>query len=169
MEKSSLLPADTFFSTVPLKGGEDRKTHDPRWRLNLTMNGTNWLRLGAILSGLAVAGGAFAAHGLEDRLDSRGLALFETAARYQMYHALALLAVGLLAGAGRAHGALGVAGWSFALGIALFSGSLYALAVTGIKWLGAITPIGGVLFLVGWAALAAHRAGRAAPSTPSET
>lgn len=123
------------------------------------MNGANWLRLGAILGGLAVACGAFAAHGLEDRLNERGLGLFETAARYQMYHALALIAVGLLAGTARGGRALGVAGWSFSLGILLFSGSLYALALTGVRWLGAITPIGGVLFLVGWAALVAHRPG----------
>jgi len=123
------------------------------------MSGMNWLRLGAILGGLAVAGGAFAAHGLEKRLDERGLDLFETAARYQMYHALALVAVGLLAGTGRPGRTLVVAGWSFFLGILLFSGSLYALALSGVRWLGAITPIGGVLFLVGWAALAAHRPG----------
>jgi uncharacterized membrane protein YgdD (TMEM256/DUF423 family) len=124
-----------------------------------TMSGTTWLRLGAILGGLAVAAGAFAAHGLEGRLSERGLALFETAARYQMYHALAMVAVGLLAGSARPGRALGVAGWSFSLGILLFSGSLYALALSGVRWLGAITPIGGVLFLVGWAALAAHRPG----------
>jgi uncharacterized membrane protein YgdD (TMEM256/DUF423 family) len=124
------------------------------------MGGMNWLRLGAILGGLAVAGGAFAAHGLEDRLDERGLTLFETAARYQMYHALALVAVGLLAGSDRAGRALGVAGWSFSLGVLLFSGSRYALALSGVRWLGAITPIGGVLFLVGWAALASSRPGQ---------
>lgn len=123
------------------------------------MTGTNWLRLGAILGGLAVAGGAFAAHGLEKQLDERGLDLFETAARYQMYHALALVAVGLLAGPDRGGRALGVAGWSFFLGILLFSGSLYALALSGVRWLGAITPIGGALFLVGWAALAFVRMG----------
>lgn len=125
------------------------------------MSGMNWLRIGAILGGLAVAGGAFAAHGLEKTLDERGLALFETAARYQMYHALALVAVGLLATRAGAVRALDVAGWSFLVGIVLFSGSLYALALTRIKWLGAITPFGGVLFLVGWGALAGHRTGRA--------
>ncbi len=115
-----------------------------------------------------MAAGAFAAHGLEKTLDERGLALFETAARYQMYHALALVAVGLLIGQGRGGGALGVAGWSFLGGSIVFSGSLYALALTGIKWLGAITPIGGVLFLVGWGALAAHRAGPAKPGSAPE-
>jgi uncharacterized membrane protein YgdD (TMEM256/DUF423 family) len=126
------------------------------------MSGTIWLRLGAILGGLAVAGGAFAAHGLEKTLDERGLALLETAARYQMYHALALVAVGLLATRGATSKALGVAGWAFFAGILLFSGSLYALALSGVRWLGAITPIGGVSFLVGWAALAAHRPGAVA-------
>jgi uncharacterized membrane protein YgdD (TMEM256/DUF423 family) len=137
------------------------------------MTGMTWLRLGAILGGLAVGSGAFGAHALASFLersgdlsvpprgnprDAKTLATFETGARYQMYHALALVAVGLLAGRGATSGALAVAGWSFFLGIVLFSGSLYALALTGIKWLGAITPFGGVLFLVGWAALAVHRA-----------
>ena len=123
------------------------------------MNGTIWLRLGAILGGLAVACGAFAAHGLEKTLNQRGLDLFETAARYQMYHALALVAVGLLAGAGPPRRELTLAGWAFFAGTLLFSGSLYALALSGVRWLGAITSIGGVLFLVGWAALAANRPG----------
>ncbi|HEY2155885.1 MAG TPA: DUF423 domain-containing protein [Isosphaeraceae bacterium] len=126
------------------------------------MSGSTWLRLGAILGFLSVACGAFAAHGLKDHLDERGLALFETAARYQMYHALALVAVGLLARGSRSSGALCVAGYSFLAGILLFSGSLYALALSGVRWLGAITPFGGVLFLVGWAALAVHRPEKAA-------
>jgi uncharacterized membrane protein YgdD (TMEM256/DUF423 family) len=123
------------------------------------MTGSTWLRLGAVLGFLAVACGAFAAHGLKGRISADGLEVFETAARYQMYHALALVAVGLLAGRGRTSGALAVAGWSFSLGTVVFSGSLYALALSGVRWLGAITPLGGVLFLVGWLALAAHRPG----------
>lgn len=123
------------------------------------MSGTAWLRLGAILGGLAVACGAFAAHGLEKTLNARGLDLFETAARYQMYHALALVAVGLLAGSRRPGRELVLAGWAFFAGTLLFSGSLYALALSEARWLGAITPFGGILFLVGWAALAAHRLG----------
>ncbi len=123
------------------------------------MSGSTLLRLGAVLGFLSVACGAFAAHGLKEHLDERGLALFETAARYQMYHALALVAVGLLARGSRSGRALCVAGWSFLAGILLFSGSLYALALSGVRWLGAITPFGGVLFLVGWAALAVHRPG----------
>ena len=147
------------------------------------MNGMNWLRIGAILGGLAVATGAFGAHGFErvlirgsirppgpdvyqfvrrspDGIDpDRMLATYETAVRYHMYHALGLVAVGLLVLARGRSRATCVAGWSFLVGIVLFSGSLYALALSGIKWLGAITPIGGVLFLVGWAALAVHRPG----------
>jgi uncharacterized membrane protein YgdD (TMEM256/DUF423 family) len=116
---------------------------------------------------LAVGFGAFGAHGLKDRLkpavsDStdeaafklRRLENFETASRYNMVHALALVAVGLLALAGRSGLALTIAGWSFVLGIVLFSGSLYAYGLTGLRWLGAITPFGGLGFLAGWLALA---------------
>jgi len=115
------------------------------------MTDRSWRRLGAISGGLAVAAGAFGAHSLENTLDPRGMAVFETAARYQMYHALALIAVGLMASRGRR---VDLAGWAFLVGTLLFSGSLYALALTGERRLGAITPIGGVGFLVGWAALA---------------
>lgn len=107
--------------------------------------------LGAIFAGLAVAAGAFGAHALEARLDERMLQIWETAARYQMYHGLGLLAVAWLAGQTQ-HTAATVAGWAFVAGIALFSGSLYVLALSGIKWLGAITPLGGLAFLAGWIA-----------------
>jgi uncharacterized membrane protein YgdD (TMEM256/DUF423 family) len=109
--------------------------------------------LGAVLSGLGVALGAFAAHGLRGVLDTADLATFETGVRYQMYHALALLAV---AGALSRwpSGAVAAAGWLFTAGIVLFSGSLYLLVITGPRWLGAITPLGGVAFLAGWALLA---------------
>jgi uncharacterized membrane protein YgdD (TMEM256/DUF423 family) len=120
------------------------------------MSGWIWIRIGAILGGLAVAAGAFGAHGLRDRLDARNLEIFETASRYQMYHALALVAVGLLAAPGDVRStSIQVAGWGFLIGTIVFSGSLYALALTDQRWLGAITPIGGVAFLVGWVALAA--------------
>ena len=109
--------------------------------------------LGAVLAGLAVAAGAFGAHGLRDRLAPDLLAVFETAARYQMYHALALLAVAW-AVERWPDGAASVAGWFFVAGIAVFSGSLYVLALTGTRWLGAVTPLGGLCFLVGWALLA---------------
>ena len=102
---------------------------------------------------LAVAAGAFGAHGLRARLSPESLAIFETAARYQMYHALGLIAAGWAAA--RWPGALPHwAGWLFLAGTVLFSGSLYALALTGTRWLGAITPLGGVAFLAGWLCLA---------------
>jgi uncharacterized membrane protein YgdD (TMEM256/DUF423 family) len=123
-----------------------------------------WLRIGALLGGLAVAAGAFGAHGLKDRLDARALELFETAARYQMYHALALLAVGLwLQSAPIPRLAGQVAGWGFLVGTLVFSGSLYLLALSGQRWLGAITPIGGVAFLVGWLAFAIAVGGASRP------
>lgn len=109
--------------------------------------------VGALMGGVGVGLGAFGAHALKSRLSTDMLAVFETGVRYQMYHALALLAVGLLMT--RTDGrAIVLAGWSFTAGILLFSGSLYALTLTGITTLGAITPIGGLAFLVGWFALA---------------
>jgi uncharacterized membrane protein YgdD (TMEM256/DUF423 family) len=118
----------------------------------MTMARTFWW-LGCVFGLLAVAAGAFGAHALRARLPADLLAVFETAARYQMYHALALLAVALVAA--RAPSSLAAAaGWLFSAGIVLFSGSLYALALTGIRVLGAVTPLGGLCFLAGWAALA---------------
>ncbi|MGC4084565.1 MAG: DUF423 domain-containing protein [Vicinamibacterales bacterium] len=109
--------------------------------------------IGALMGFIGVGLGAFAAHGLKGRLSPDMLAIFETGVRYQMYHALALLALGAMMT--RAEGrAMVVAGCSFTAGILIFSGSLYALALTGVTILGAITPIGGVAFLVGWIALA---------------
>jgi len=116
---------------------------------------------GASLALLAVALGAFAAHGLKQRLEPELLTVFETGARYQMYHALALMAAGWAVTVGHA----GLARWAgrcFLAGTVVFSGSLYALALSGQRWLGAITPLGGLLFLAGWALLAvAFRRGRA--------
>jgi uncharacterized membrane protein YgdD (TMEM256/DUF423 family) len=112
----------------------------------------NWIAAGAIAALIGVAAGAFGAHGLRSRLPADLLAVFEVAVRYQMYHALALILLGV--GADRlAPGPARIAGQSFLLGILIFSGSLYALALSGIRWLGAITPIGGLAFLVGWVAL----------------
>jgi uncharacterized membrane protein YgdD (TMEM256/DUF423 family) len=111
-----------------------------------------WIAIGALNAALAVAAGAFAAHGLRDRLDARALEVFETGARYHMYHALALIAAGVVASS-LARGAQ-TAGWLFQIGIVLFSGSLYALALTGVRGLGAITPLGGLAFLAGWLWLA---------------
>jgi uncharacterized membrane protein YgdD (TMEM256/DUF423 family) len=109
--------------------------------------------LGAALAGLAVAAGAFGAHGLRSRLAPEMLEVFETAARYQMYHALALLAVAWAAARWPESGAA-LAGWLFLAGIVVFSGSLYVLSLSGVRWLGAVTPFGGLCFLAGWAVLA---------------
>jgi uncharacterized membrane protein YgdD (TMEM256/DUF423 family) len=109
--------------------------------------------LGALSALVAVAAGAFGAHGLRPRLAPEMLAVFETGARYQMYHALGLLAAGWAAA--RWPGtAAALAGWLFLAGTVVFSGSLYALALTGVRALGAVTPVGGVAFIAGWAALA---------------
>ena len=105
--------------------------------------------LGAINAALAVAAGAFAAHGLKERLEPRALEIFEVGARYHMYHALAMVLAGVLTVRGA-----DTAGWIFQAGIVVFSGSLYALALTDVKVLGAITPIGGLAFLAGWVWLA---------------
>ena len=112
-----------------------------------------WLAAGALFGLLAVVAGAAGTHALRDALDADALRVFETAARFQMYHALALLAVGLLAIRRRSL-ALNVAGALFALGMLLFSGSLYALALSGVSVLGAVAPVGGVCLMAGWAALA---------------
>jgi len=109
--------------------------------------------LGAVFAGLAVALGAFGAHALRAALSPADLATFEIGVRYQMYHALGLLAVAWAMTRWEA-GTLQVAGWSFVVGIVVFSGSLYLLVLTGPRWLGAITPIGGVAFILGWALLA---------------
>jgi uncharacterized membrane protein YgdD (TMEM256/DUF423 family) len=109
--------------------------------------------LGALSALLAVAAGAFGAHALRSRLVPDTLVVFETAARYHMYHALALLAAGW-AVARWPGGAAVTAGWLFVAGTVIFSGSLYLLSFTGQRWLGAVTPLGGLAFILGWAALA---------------
>ena len=113
-----------------------------------------WLLIAAINGALAVGFGAFGAHGLQGRLDAHHMEIFETAARYHMYHALA---IGLAALAGRSGGAstpANAASGFFLAGIILFSGSLYLLAFTGTRALGFVTPFGGLAFLAGWIALA---------------
>ena len=112
-----------------------------------------WVRTGSILMLLAVGLGAFGAHGLRQRLTPDLLGIFETGVRYHVYHALALFAVAWVADKNPASLA-NAAGWAFTAGIIIFSGSLYVLSVTGVRWLGAVTPIGGLAFLVGWALLA---------------
>jgi uncharacterized membrane protein YgdD (TMEM256/DUF423 family) len=108
--------------------------------------------LGGLFGFLGVALGAFGAHTLKGRLSPEDLAIFETGVRYQMYHSLALLLIAVLVSKGT-HGARALIGWGFSVGILVFSGSLYALVLTGERWLGAVTPIGGVAFLIGWGAL----------------
>jgi uncharacterized membrane protein YgdD (TMEM256/DUF423 family) len=111
--------------------------------------------IGAIFAFIAVAAGAFGAHGLKDRLSAEMLAIFETAARYQMYHALALLAVAWATTRfSNSPQIVATSGWLFIAGTILFSGSLYALSLTETRWLGAITPLGGLAFLAGWLCLA---------------
>jgi len=114
--------------------------------------GRNWIIWAAIHGFMSVACGAFGAHGLRERVEPPDLTIFETGARYQMYHALALLAVAWLA-ARQGGATIQAAGWFFALGTCVFSGSLYLLVLFNQRWLGAITPIGGVGLLVGWALL----------------
>jgi uncharacterized membrane protein YgdD (TMEM256/DUF423 family) len=115
-----------------------------------------FITLGALSGFLAVAAGAFGAHALRDRLTTAMLDVFQTGVTYQMYHALALVGVGILLARFSTDGSawLTAAGWLFVGGSVLFSGSLYALALSGTTWLGAITPLGGIAFLVGWLALA---------------
>ena len=109
--------------------------------------------LGALSAFASVAAGAFGAHALKARLAPEMLAAFETGARYQMFHALGLL--GAAWASSRLPGPSAAwAGWLFALGTVLFSGSLYAVALGGARWLGAVTPVGGLAFLAGWLALA---------------
>ena len=103
---------------------------------------------------LAVALGAFGAHALESRLSADLLSTYEVGVRYHFYHALALLGVVAVISRWPEAGAAVWAGWLFVIGTVIFSGSLYILAFTGIRWLGAITPIGGVAFIAGWACLA---------------
>ena len=112
-----------------------------------------FVALGAISALLAVAAGAFGAHALRARLVPDMQAVFETAARYHMYHALALFVAGW-AFTRWPGGPVIAAGWLFVAGTVLFSGSLYLLALTGQRWLGAITPLGGLAFLAGWICLA---------------
>jgi uncharacterized membrane protein YgdD (TMEM256/DUF423 family) len=113
-----------------------------------------FLFIGSALGFIGVALGAFGAHVLESRLSAKMLAIFETGARYQMYHAFAVLIVAAAIGHLGSARLLTVAGWSFTVGVLLFSGSLYALALTDIGRFGAVTPFGGLLFLLGWACLA---------------
>ncbi|NEQ43998.1 MAG: DUF423 domain-containing protein [Leptolyngbya sp. SIOISBB] len=114
-----------------------------------------FLAIAAILGGLSVAGGAFASHALQAQLTERAIAVFQTGIRYQMYHALALLAVAMLVGnVKQTLPWLTAAGWLFVAGVVMFSGSLYLISLAGLKAFGPITPIGGVALIAGWMCLA---------------
>ncbi|MGA7933859.1 MAG: DUF423 domain-containing protein [Kovacikia sp.] len=114
-----------------------------------------FLAIAAIMGGLSVAAGAFGSHALKERLTDRSLEIFDIATRYQMYHALAILLVALLMSRTEtSQTLLTSSAIAFLVGILLFSGSLYTLSLTGVKWLGATAPLGGVAFIVGWGCLA---------------
>jgi uncharacterized membrane protein YgdD (TMEM256/DUF423 family) len=118
------------------------------------MNAGTWTAVGAVAGAVGVMLGAFGAHGLKGRVEPDLLAVFETGVRYHLVHALALVAVGL-ASTRWNNAWVGAAGWLFLAGIVIFSGSLYLMTFTGARWLGAITPIGGLAFIVAWLLLAA--------------
>ena len=118
------------------------------------MNGSVWISVGAAFGGLGVVIGAFGAHALKNRLDEYAMSVFKTGVEYHFYHALALIVVGVLMLI-KPSAMLGWSALAFTVGIIIFSGSLYALALSGIKVLGAITPIGGVALIAGWVLLAA--------------
>lgn len=118
-----------------------------------TNMGNRILVAGAIMAGIGVAAGAFGAHGLRPILSEKMMAVFETGVRYHLVHAMAMLIAGLSAH-GFSHRIFLKAGWSFFLGIIIFSGSLYTLALTDIRTLGMLTPFGGLAFLIGWGFLA---------------
>lgn len=109
--------------------------------------------LGSIIGLLSVAAGAFGAHALRDQLDAKSLSIFETSARYQMFHALALIAVAVAAERWPSP-AVRVAGWAFVVGVVIFCGTLYLLAFGAPNFFGMITPVGGLAFLIGWGSLA---------------
>lgn len=114
----------------------------------------NWaIQLAAISGFLSVALGAFGAHGLKNRLTAEMMAIYQTAVEYHFYHTLALLLTGVLLSVWGKSTALTTASIAYVAGIVIFCGSLYLLSITGIRWLGAITPIGGVAFLLGWLSL----------------
>jgi uncharacterized membrane protein YgdD (TMEM256/DUF423 family) len=113
-----------------------------------------FVSLGALAAALGVALGAFGAHALKARLAADMLAVWQTAVQYHLWHALGLVAIGLLAQHLPGSGALRLAGWLLLAGIALFSGSLYVLALSSVRWLGAVTPFGGACFIAGWLAVA---------------
>ncbi len=123
------------------------------------VNHSPYLSIAAGSGLLAVVLGAFGAHALRAQLDGRAMGIYETAVQYHFAHSLALLAVALLYRTAASPRLLGLSGLAFTLGLVLFSGSLYLLSVTGIRWLGAITPLGGLSFIAGWSLLLAWSLG----------
>lgn len=122
--------------------------------VDLPMSPSGWLGTGALLGAAAVAIGAFGAHGLKGRVSPEQVGVFETAARYHLIHALAIVAVAWVCDRLPGSFVVQASGWLFLGGITLFSGSLYVLVLTGARWLGAVTPLGGVGLIGGWIALA---------------
>jgi len=112
-----------------------------------------WIVFGSILTGLAILLGAFGAHALKSRISPEDLAIFETGIRYHIYHSIGLILIGLL-GFYFPHNLIDIPAKLFLLGISIFSGSLYLLVLTNTRWLGAITPIGGICYMIGWLLLA---------------
>jgi len=113
-----------------------------------------FITLGSLSGMLAVMFGAFGAHALKSRMDDYALGVYETAVQYHFYHSFALLAVGIIALSAPDSVMLKSSGWLFFIGLLIFSGSLYVLSLTGMRWLGAVTPLGGLAFIGGWACLA---------------
>ena len=122
-------------------------------RMEIDISARRLVGIGALSAGLGVVAGAFGAHMLKDMLDQHLLDVYEKATRYQMYHAFGMVLSGFAVQIWRDAG-MAKAGWLFAAGTVLFSGSLYGVSLLGIRWLGAVTPIGGLLFIAGWTVLA---------------
>ena len=130
-------------------------------------NSGPWISISALLGATSVIMGAFAAHGLENRVDEKALGWIKTGAQYQMFHALAILGWALWLQSSQSHGRdLGtLPGWGFTLGTLIFSGTLYAMSFGAPRWLGAITPIGGTLLIAAWLIMGWQAAGQAGPKS----
>ena len=114
----------------------------------------HFISLGSFSAALAVLSGAFGAHALKSKIPPEALAIFQTGVQYHLYHSLGLILVGIICRVGKPSTAMSFSGWMMLIGIILFSGSLYILSITGIRSIGMITPIGGILFIISWILLA---------------
>ena len=159
MQNRGQIPVSSYISekwdlTPVLEGSKKNRGLSPiilsYGNLRADMGHKYFLILGAVNAFLAVGLGAFGAHGLKARLSLDMLGVYQTGVQYHFYHALGLLLVGMLVSQWPTEGLIKIAGWVMFAGIVIFSGSLYLLSITGIRWLGAITPIGGLAFLVAW-------------------